>query len=215
MCSGYSAAILQKVYFTRVWPREACFPNLEILLCLKIKLWINRILRLYTSLKAEVVWQTWNRRLSKIPSDLAFTVHEAKTGLNSFPFFLPNSVYNNPAANLFSACHSLSEAVSLLHLNPCFLSFCVILCFWVTSSRDRKRESFLHKEDCLSRPIIFCYIGSRTLCVRVCVCVSNLFLQVRLSEGEQEFLDVFRAQAVDAARVDGPAQKLIHLVLWV
>lgn len=112
-----------------------------------------------------MVWQTWNRRLSKIPSDLAFTVHEAKT---LFPFFLPNSFYNNPAANLFSACHSLSEAVSLLHLNPCFLSFCVILCFWVTSQRDRKRESFLRKEDCLSRPIIFCYIGSWTLCVRVC-----------------------------------------------
>lgn len=43
----------------------------------------------------------------------------------------------------------------------------------------------------------------------------NLSLQVRLSEGEQELLDVFGAQTVDAARVDGPAQELIHLVLWV
>lgn len=43
----------------------------------------------------------------------------------------------------------------------------------------------------------------------------NLFLQVRLPEGEQELLDVFRTQTVDAARVDGPAQKLVHLILRV
>lgn len=54
------------------------------------------------------------------------------------------------------------------------------------------------------------------MCHYVCVCVRpNLFLQVRLSEGEQELLDVFGAQAVDAARVDGTAQELVHLVLWV
>lgn len=43
----------------------------------------------------------------------------------------------------------------------------------------------------------------------------NLFLQVRLPEGQQEPLDVLGAQAVDAARVDGPPQELVHLVLWV
>lgn len=44
---------------------------------------------------------------------------------------------------------------------------------------------------------------------------ANLFLQVRLPEGQQEPLDVLGAQAVDAARVDGPAQELVHLVLRV
>lgn len=59
------------------------------------------------------------------------------------------------------------------------------------------------------------YVCDR-VCVCVCVCLCpNLFLQVRLSEGEQELLDVLGAQAVDAARVDGPAQELVHLVLWV
>lgn len=44
---------------------------------------------------------------------------------------------------------------------------------------------------------------------------AHLFLQVRLPEGEQEPLDVLRAQTVDAACVDGPAQELVHFVLWV
>lgn len=49
-----------------------------------------------------------------------------------------------------------------------------------------------------------------------CVCVRpNLFFQVGFSEGEQELFDVFRAQAVDAARVDGPAQEVVHLLLWI
>lgn len=43
----------------------------------------------------------------------------------------------------------------------------------------------------------------------------DLSLQVGLSEGEQELLDVLRAQTVDAASVDGPAQELVHLVLRV
>lgn len=57
-------------------------------------------------------------------------------------------------------------------------------------------------------PPISYHVGS------VCVCI-NLFLQVRLSEGEQELLHVFGSQTVDAARVDGPAQELVHLVLRV
>lgn len=44
---------------------------------------------------------------------------------------------------------------------------------------------------------------------------ADLFLQVRLPEGQQEPLDVLRAQAVDAARVDGSPQELVHLVLGV
>lgn len=44
---------------------------------------------------------------------------------------------------------------------------------------------------------------------------ANLFLQVRLPEGQQEPLDVLGAQAVDAACVDGSPQELVHLVLWV
>lgn len=44
---------------------------------------------------------------------------------------------------------------------------------------------------------------------------TNLFLQVWLPEGQQEPLDVLGAQSVDAACVDGSAQELVHLVLWV
>lgn len=42
-----------------------------------------------------------------------------------------------------------------------------------------------------------------------------LLLQIRLTEGQQEFLDVFRAQTVNAASVNGTAQKLVHFVLRV
>lgn len=52
------------------------------------------------------------------------------------------------------------------------------------------------------------------MCVRV-LPLPDLSLQVGLSEGEQELLDVLRAQTVDAASVDGPAQELVHLVLRV
>lgn len=52
------------------------------------------------------------------------------------------------------------------------------------------------------------------MCMCVC-CRPNLSLQVGLPEGEQELLHMFRAQAVDAACVDGPAQELVHLVLGV
>lgn len=40
-------------------------------------------------------------------------------------------------------------------------------------------------------------------------------LQLRRLEGEQEALDVILAQLVDAARIDGAAQELVHLVLRV
>lgn len=84
----------------------------------------------------------------------------------------------------------------------------------MTSQRDRKRESFFAQRRLLvTANYLLLYWQLDFVCPRVCA--SNLFLQVRLSKGEQEFLDVFRAQTVDAARVDGPAQKLIHLVLWV
>lgn len=43
----------------------------------------------------------------------------------------------------------------------------------------------------------------------------HLFLQIGRLEGEQELLDVVLAELVDAARVDGPAQELVHLVLGV
>ena len=130
---------------------------------------------------------------------------------------------DDPSYPFFSACPSLSEAVyflfplvSVSSFKTQFLPFCYTL-LWLTSSRDRKEragESFLHREDCLSWPITCCNISSVCVCVCVCLC-PNLFLQVRLSEGEQELLDVLGAQAVDAARVDGPAQELVHLVLWV
>lgn len=44
---------------------------------------------------------------------------------------------------------------------------------------------------------------------------ANLFFQVWLPKGQQEPLDVLGAQAVDAACIDGSAQELVHLVLWV
>ena len=43
----------------------------------------------------------------------------------------------------------------------------------------------------------------------------HLPLQFRALEGEQEAPDVVLAQLVDAARVDGAAQELVHLVLGV
>lgn len=45
--------------------------------------------------------------------------------------------------------------------------------------------------------------------------VRNLLLQLRGLEGEQELLDVVLAELVNAARVNGAAQELIHLVLGV
>lgn len=71
-------------------------------------------------------------------------------------------------------------------------------------SEDRAAASFLHRDGCLSHTIMW-RSGLH----------AHLFLQVRLPEGEQEPLDVLRAQTVDAARVDGPAQELVHFVLWV
>lgn len=43
----------------------------------------------------------------------------------------------------------------------------------------------------------------------------NLFLKVSGLKSEQELLDVIFPQLVDAARVDGPSEKLVHLILWV
>lgn len=43
----------------------------------------------------------------------------------------------------------------------------------------------------------------------------NLFLQDGCLKPEQELFDVVLAQLIDAARIDGTSQKLVHLILWV
>lgn len=44
---------------------------------------------------------------------------------------------------------------------------------------------------------------------------TNLFLEVGGLKSEQKLLDVIFPQLVNAARVDGPSKKLIHLILGV
>ena len=46
-------------------------------------------------------------------------------------------------------------------------------------------------------------------------CETNLLLQGGRLEREEELLHVVFPQLVDAAGVDGPAQELIYLLLWV
>lgn len=126
---------------------------------------------------------------------------------------------NTLFCNQFLTFPSLPEAVCFLFRSVVVSSlfktqFCYTLSDFLEEQKrvSRERAFFCTGKDCLSRPIIWCYIGRACVCGRL---RPNLSLQVRLSEGEQELLDVFGAQTVDAARVDGPAQELIHLVLWV
>lgn len=100
--------------------------------------------------------------------------------------FSPKLFCYDPNSNLFfSTC--LSVAVyflffPLVKLSPVKPSAPPFLCYtllWLISSRDgeeRAGQSFLHREDCLSRPIICCYIGP---CVSLCVYIVCLWVCVQ------------------------------------
>lgn len=145
-----------------------------------------------------------------------------KTGLNSFPRFPKTLFFATTQAPTFPLSLPITVWSSLLPLsfssclfpllNPSSFSplYFALTDFLKGQKRASRRKVFAQQRLLVTANYLLPYWQRVSLCV-----LPDLFLQVRLSEGEQELLDVFGAQAVDAACVDGPTQELVHLVLGV